>query len=87
MRNPERMADFFAELEKEWKRVPDWRFAQLMVNFMSAYGDPFYFEEDKFLEKVREYLDSLDIKQPKKIDDRESAEMVLFQKKWESVFS
>ena len=38
---------------------PDWRFGQLMVNLMSAFGDPFYWEEDKFLEKLGEYVDCI----------------------------
>jgi len=56
MRDINRMKPFFDELEKVWKKYfPDWRFGQLMYNFFSVYGDPFYWEEDKFLENLREY--------------------------------
>lgn len=58
MRNPNRIDNFLKELGKIWKdRVPDWRFGQLMLNFLGqADEDPFFWEEDKFLEKFKEFL-------------------------------
>ena len=58
MRDPNRMDAFLEELKKEWQKVPDWRFGQLMYNFIAETGDPFYLEEDKFIEKLREYMKS-----------------------------
>lgn len=62
MRDPQRIDKFMNELGKLWRdKVPDWRFGQLMYNFLCATGDPFsfYWEEDKFLEKFKEYLEGL----------------------------
>lgn len=56
MRDPERMKTFLSEIEKLWKRVPDWRFAQLMCNFIREYGDPFYLEEEQFLKALKNYM-------------------------------
>lgn len=57
MRDINRIDNVCAKIAEQWKRLPDWRFGQLMVNFMSAYGDPFYWEEDDFLEYLKEYID------------------------------
>ena len=60
MRDPERIIPFLLEIGKLWKeKVPDWRFGQLMYNFFSAYGDPFYWEDNSFLELFKKYLESL----------------------------
>lgn len=56
MRDPNRIDSFLAELGTEWKATfPDWRFGQLMYNFFAEVGDPFYWEEDRFLDKFKEY--------------------------------
>lgn len=60
MRNPERLDSFYEVLKRIHKDYfPDWRFCQLMVNFMGYYGDPFYLEEDEFLEKLGEFVDTV----------------------------
>ena len=59
MRDKDRMKPFLEQLEEQWKQVPDWRFGQLMYNFFSEMGDPFYWEEDKFIEKLKEYLEKI----------------------------
>lgn len=57
MRDLNRIDNFLKEIGKIWKdRVPDWRFGQLMFNFFSKEGDPFYWEEDAFIEKLKKYL-------------------------------
>ena len=56
MRDPKRMDWFLSELKKEWEKVPDWRFGQLIFNLLSEIGDPFYLEEDEFLQKIKDYL-------------------------------
>lgn len=57
MRKVERIEPFLKELGKIWgENVPDWRFGQLIFNLISEMGDPFYWEEDMFLKKLREYF-------------------------------
>ena len=56
MRNLDRIEPFLNEIGKLWKeKFPDWRFGQLMFNFFSALGDPFYYEEDEFLAAFKAY--------------------------------
>ena len=60
MRNPKRLDSFYEVLKRIHKDYfPDWRFGQLVVNFMGYYGDPFYLEEDEFLEKLGEFVDTV----------------------------
>ena len=60
MRNPDRLDSFYFELKNIHKTYfPDWRFGQFMINFISWYGDPFYLEEDTFLERIKEYIDEV----------------------------
>lgn len=64
MRDINRMKPFFDELEKVWKEnFPDWRFGQLMSNFFSVYGDSFYWEEDKFIERLKEYAKGFNVEE------------------------
>lgn len=56
MRDINRIDPFLEKIGELWKRVPDWRFGQLMYNFLSEIGDPFYLSEDEFLKKLDEYL-------------------------------
>lgn len=57
MRNPLRLDEFYTKIkEMHQKYVPDWRFGQLMINFMDwhkvKFGtDFFYLEEEDFLER------------------------------------
>ena len=39
-----------------WKLQPDLRFGQIISNLIAEYGDPFYWEEDKFLANISEYF-------------------------------
>ena len=55
-RDPERIPKFLAEVESEWRKCPDTRFGQLMYNFFSECGDPFYWEEDAFLVELRKFI-------------------------------
>ena len=61
MRDPNRIDEFCAELQRAWKTCfPDWRFGQLMSNFLGwVYGeknrDIFFPEEDEMLEYLKEY--------------------------------
>lgn len=60
MRDPNRLDTFYVELAKIHKEnFPDWRFGQFMLNFLRWYGDPFFLEEGRFLEAVREFVDDI----------------------------
>ena len=61
MRDPNRLDNFYEQMKQIHKEnFPDWRFGQFLMNFLSWYGrDPFYLEEDKFIEKLNEYVASL----------------------------
>lgn len=57
MRDAERLNKFYDRLKELHKKYcPDWRFGQLMVNLANEMGDPFYWEEGKFLEILEEYM-------------------------------
>ena len=61
MRNPNRLDNFYFQLREIHKtKFPDWRFGQLMSNFLGwVYSekkqDPFFPEEDKMLEYFKEF--------------------------------
>lgn len=61
MRDINRIDTFCAEIAKLWKEnFPDWRFGQFIFNFLSWYGkDPFFLEEDKFLEQIKLFVASM----------------------------
>jgi hypothetical protein len=57
MRNPERIKPFLETLEKCWKSVPDWRFGQLIINFMGQLPrDPFFYEDDEMEEEFKKFF-------------------------------
>lgn len=64
MRDPNRLDVFYDELKRLHKEnVPDWRFGQFLVNFLTWYNrDPFYLEEDKMMEEISRYFDSIKMK-------------------------
>lgn len=61
MRNPNRIFEITATISDKWYTTcPDWRFMQLMSNFMAWLGrDPFYMEDDEFLQKFHEFMETL----------------------------
>lgn len=65
MRDINRLDKFYDELKKIHKTLPDWRFGQLVMNFLSWHltkyrRDIFYLEEDKIIELFKEYLSELE---------------------------
>lgn len=57
MRDINRIDPFLQKLGEYWKQVPDWRFGQLMVNFLGSLNrDPFFPEEDEMLEALEKYF-------------------------------
>lgn len=56
MRDVKRLDGFYDKVKEiHAQYFPDWRFGQFMTNFLSAYGDPFFWEEDEFLKRLDEY--------------------------------
>lgn len=60
MRDANRLYDFYAELQRiHIQYFPDWRFGQFMTVFFGitdfGIADPFYWEEDECLEKLRKF--------------------------------
>ena len=65
MRDINRIDIFTLELNKIWKEYfPDWRFGQLMINFLgwvntSKNRDPFFPEETEMLNLLNEYVEKV----------------------------
>jgi uncharacterized protein YihD (DUF1040 family) len=59
MRNPNRIPEIMALLQRGWQRVPDQRFGQLIENLKRYIGvdDLFYIEDDEMIEKIIDYFD------------------------------
>ena len=61
MRDPKRIDKFCWRLAEAWKKVPDWRFGQLMSNILGEYYsqtkmDPFFVEDDEFMEFIEKLM-------------------------------
>ena len=57
MRSKDRIKPFLDKVGDIWMdNAQDWRFGQLMYNFICEMGDPFYWEEEDFLAKLEEYF-------------------------------
>lgn len=61
MRDINRIDKFCNELAEVWKKVPDWRFGQLMNNVLgqmqSEGKDIFFPEEDEMIEYFKNYFE------------------------------
>ena len=51
MRDPKRIDRMISIVEYIWKKNPDWRLPQLIMNALAISGDPYYIEDDD-LEKA-----------------------------------
>lgn len=86
MRDPERLDEFYDELKYlHRKYVPDWRFGQFMNNFlswlMSEKGiDPFFPEESKMLDYVREYIKGTALPQEDGKNDAPYKQIIIVRK-------
>ena len=57
-RDEKRIKPFLKELEKCWRKVPDWRFGQLMINFLGQWPrDPFFYEADEMIKEMNKYFE------------------------------
>ena len=60
MRDPNRITHFCTLLAGAWKRVPDWRFGQFIINFMRWLGhDPWFYEDSELFKLLDEYMDTI----------------------------
>lgn len=59
MRDPKRIAVLLRILEIGWKKVPDWRFGQLVENFKRYIGkeDLFYLEDEDLMEELVKFFE------------------------------
>lgn len=58
MRDVERIDNFCNKLKEYWKKVPDWRFGQLIMNVLgTCQKDPFFYEEDEMLKIFKNYFE------------------------------
>lgn len=55
MRDPNRIEPILKELEKYWRKYPDWRLAQVICNLGREVGmfDPFYLEDNHLLKLLQ----------------------------------
>ena len=53
MRDPKRIDEFVEVLKECWKKVPDWRFGQLVTNAIGSDPFLFYCEDDDVLERLK----------------------------------
>lgn len=57
-RNPDRIDDVLKQMGELWKKVPDWRFMQLICNFQRYIRqDGFYIEDDRLIKKLKEWME------------------------------
>lgn len=60
VRDPKRIDAFCDRLKEVWKKVPDWRFGQLVVNvlnsMMSSGRDPFFPEDEEMIAYFEKYF-------------------------------
>ena len=54
-RNPERISSILAELENTWKRYPDLRLGQLIMDIIPDDNLRFYIEDDKMLGAIKAF--------------------------------
>lgn len=64
MRDINRFDNFYDELKRIHKYIPDWRFGQFMMNFMNWYyhkykRDCFYIEDEKMMKYIEEFIDEV----------------------------
>ena len=67
MRDPSRIPKLMEALEEIWETCPDMRLGQLMVNIQTRGEHPlnehdlFNIEDDKMLERLREYRNQINL--------------------------
>lgn len=64
MRDPKRIDRFCARFAAMWKKVPDWRFGQLISNLLGEYvsrthRDIFFPEDEELITAMEQILDEI----------------------------
>ena len=59
MRDPARIPQVIATLRRIWLKNPDLRLCQLIGNALPAIRDPYHVEDDRLLQRLREYEQNL----------------------------
>ena len=64
MRDPNRIDGYCQRIAEIWKRVPDWRFGQLLSNLLGEYitktkGDIFFPEDEVFISALEQIMDDM----------------------------
>jgi len=54
MRDPKRIDRMLKLVEKVWKKSPDLRLTQLIMNTLAINYDPYYIEDDILEEKLKD---------------------------------
>lgn len=62
MRDSNRIYTCSNRLAEIWKKVPDWRLSQMMINALAMYQnrhgtDAFYMEDEEFLDFLENFID------------------------------
>jgi len=55
MRDPERIDRILTSVEEIWKKYPDLRLTQLIMNVLMINKDPYYIEDDELEKRLVEY--------------------------------
>ena len=64
MRDANRLYNFYNKNRENHMKLPDWRFGQFILNFISWYYnkykmDIFYIEDDDMLKYIKEFVDEV----------------------------
>jgi len=55
MRDPNRIPEILGLVEKLWKKYPDLRLTQLIMNALQMNSDPYYIEDDRLYKALKTY--------------------------------
>jgi len=55
MRDPKRIEPILQLIREIWNKYPDLRLTQLIMNVLRMNQDPYYIEDDKLHEKLKDY--------------------------------
>lgn len=59
MRDKNRIQPMMETIAKLWEKYPDLRFSQIMYDFLHRYENPYFLEDDKFIEEFEDYFNQL----------------------------
>lgn len=59
MRDPDRIERILTSVEEIWKKYPDLRLTQLIMNVLMIHGDPYYIDDDELEKRLVEYKNNI----------------------------